>query len=136
MASDSGKIAARNRSDGNRTAFPYSGQKSQSDRLLGGVNASKGVFVTTSDFSADAKEYIRRVAHRIVLINGSTLARLMIQHDVGVRVTTTYKIRSVDEDYFSDLETGAASQGASLPSIRSIEEVTPVGLHLLGKIDS
>ena len=73
---------------------------------LTGEGANKGVFVTTSDFSADARNYLGKVQHRIVLINGQELARLMIRHGVGVRVRSTYLVRSVDEDYFSDLNAG------------------------------
>lgn len=69
---------------------------------LTGEGASKGVFVTTSDFSSHAQQYVSRVQQRIVLINGDRLARLMIRHDVGVRPRQTYVIRSVDEDYFTD----------------------------------
>ncbi len=69
---------------------------------LTGEGANKGVFVTTSDFSREAKDYLSRVQHRIVLINGNRLARLMIQHEVGVRARKTYVLRSVDEDYFTD----------------------------------
>lgn len=72
---------------------------------LTGEGATKGVFVTTSDFSKEAREYLNKVQHRIVLINGQMLAQLMIQHGVGVRTRTTYVVRSVDEDYFSDLST-------------------------------
>lgn len=70
---------------------------------LTGEGANKGVFVTTSDFSREAREYLIRVQHRIVLINGATLAKLMIQHGVGVRARSTFVISSVDEDYFSGL---------------------------------
>lgn len=68
---------------------------------LTGEGANKGVFVTTSDFSKEAKDYLNKVQHRIVLINGDRLARLMIQHEVGVRARKTYVLRSVDEDYFT-----------------------------------
>jgi restriction system protein len=70
---------------------------------LTGEGATKGVFVTTSDFSKEAREYLLKVQHRIVLVNGERLARLMIQHEVGVRARKTYVLRSVDEDYFSDV---------------------------------
>lgn len=69
---------------------------------LTGEGATKGVFVTTSDFSKEAHEYLTRVQHRVVLINGQRLARLMIQHGVGVRVRQTFKLQSVDEDYFAE----------------------------------
>lgn len=70
---------------------------------LTGEGATKGVFVTTSDFSKEAVIYVERVQHRIVLINGDRLARLMIRHEVGVRARKAYVLRSVDEDYFSDV---------------------------------
>jgi len=69
---------------------------------LTGEGATKGVFVTTSDFSRDAVDYLLKVQHRVVLINGQRLARLLIQHRVGVRTRQTYLVQSVDEDYFSD----------------------------------
>lgn len=68
---------------------------------LTGEGATKGVFVTTSDFSKEARDYIERVQHRIVLINGQRFADLMLKHGVGVRVRATYTIQSVDEDYFA-----------------------------------
>lgn len=68
-----------------------------------GEGATKGVFVTTSDFPKEARDYLLKVQHRIVLINGERSARLMIQHEVGVRARKTYVLRSVDEDYFSEV---------------------------------
>lgn len=70
---------------------------------LTGEGATKGVFVTTSDFSREAREYVDRVQHRIVLINGDRLARLMINYEVGVRARQTYVLRSIDEDYFAEV---------------------------------
>ena len=69
---------------------------------LTGESATKGVFVTTSDFSKEAREYIHKVQQRVVLINGQRLAQLMIRHGVGVRTRATYLVRSVDEDYFAE----------------------------------
>lgn len=69
---------------------------------LTGESATKGVFVTTSDFSREAHDYLQRVQQRVVLINGQRLAQLMIAHGVGVRVRQTYLIQSIDEDYFMD----------------------------------
>ncbi|HET9458713.1 MAG TPA: restriction endonuclease [Sphingomicrobium sp.] len=70
---------------------------------LTGESATKGVFVTTSDFSREARDYLNKVQQRVVLINGQKLAQLMIQHGVGVRTRTTYAVRSVDDDYFSEV---------------------------------
>lgn len=71
---------------------------------LTGEGATKGVFVTTSDFSVEARGYLNKVQHRIVLINGDELAKLMIRHGVGVRPRSTYVVKGIDEDYFSELD--------------------------------
>jgi len=68
---------------------------------LTGESATKGVFVTTSDFSAEARAYVDRVQQRVVLIDGQQLAQFMIDYEVGVRARKTYVIRSIDEDYFA-----------------------------------
>jgi restriction system protein len=57
-------------------------------------------------FGREAREYLNKVQHRIVLINGDRLARLMIQHKVGVRARKSYVLRSVDEDYFAVPDAG------------------------------
>lgn len=62
--------------------------------------ANKGIFITTSDFSKDAKEYIEKVSQNIILINGNMLAKLMIENNVGVQVNYTYEIKKIDNDYF------------------------------------
>ncbi|MEM1316078.1 MAG: restriction endonuclease [Pseudomonadota bacterium] len=67
-----------------------------------GEGASKGVFVTTSAFSREARDYVRTVAQRIVLIDGARLARLMIAHGVGVRTRRVVELRDIDEAFFQD----------------------------------
>jgi restriction system protein len=67
---------------------------------LEGVRARKGVLITTSSFSQDALEYVQKIEKRIVLIDGKQLADLMIDHDIGVNVVQTYKIKRLDSDYF------------------------------------
>lgn len=67
---------------------------------LVGVGAAKGVFVTTSSFSAPATEFVRHLPQRIVLIDGDRLADLMIEHGVGVRVARTVEVKRLDEDFF------------------------------------
>lgn len=69
---------------------------------LQGQRASKGIFLTTSKFSNEAQEYVSRIGSKIVLINGEQLAQLMIDHNVGVSVSTTYEIKRIDSDYFSE----------------------------------
>lgn len=70
-----------------------------------GRGATKGVFVTTSRFTPAARETAEAYrTHRIVLIDGTELARLMIQHQVGVRVIQTMHIHRVDLDDYADDE--------------------------------
>lgn len=75
---------------------------------LQGARASKGVVITTSSFTAGAKSYVRDLGMRVVLIDGSTLARLMLEHGVGVSDTATYVLKKIDTDYFLD-DAGAGS---------------------------
>lgn len=62
--------------------------------------ATKGLFVTTSAFSASARETAEFLSKRIVLIDGAQLARLMIRYDVGCRVEEILQIKKVDEEFF------------------------------------
>ncbi len=65
--------------------------------------ARKGVFITTSTFTAAAVEAARTSrSYRIVLIDGARLAQLMIEHDLGVSVTATYQLKRMDSDFFSE----------------------------------
>ena len=62
--------------------------------------AAKGLFVTTSSFSGAAKETAEFLSKRIVLIDGSQLAKLMIRHSVGCRIEDTLYIKKIDEEFF------------------------------------
>lgn len=69
---------------------------------LQGMRASKGVFMTTARFSRDALDFVATIpGSRVVLIDGTHLTRLMIEHNVGVSSKTTYAVKRVDEDYFA-----------------------------------
>jgi restriction system protein len=69
---------------------------------LVGHRATKGVFVTTSAFTRDAREYVNTVHHRVVLIDGNELARHLVRHGVGVREDRTIIVKKLDEDYFTE----------------------------------
>ncbi len=62
--------------------------------------AHKGIFVTTSAFSTAATETARGLGSRIVLIDGSHLARLMIRYNVGCRDEEIIHLKKLDEDFF------------------------------------
>ncbi len=69
---------------------------------LEGRRARKGVLLTTSTFTRDAAEYVNAIEKRIVLVDGTTLSQLMIDHGVGVDEIATYKLARIDEDYFDE----------------------------------
>ena len=65
----------------------------------------KGVFVTTSSFTADARHFAASIRDlRLVLVDGERLAALMIQHGVGIQTKEVIKISKIDLDYFGSEE--------------------------------
>ncbi|ERN54327.1 restriction endonuclease [Alkalihalophilus marmarensis] len=70
---------------------------------LDGKGARKGVFITTSYFTDNAKKYAERLdAKKIILIDGIELSKLMIDHNVGVDINHTFVVKTIDYDYFKD----------------------------------
>ncbi|MGO4230143.1 restriction endonuclease [Arthrobacter sp. YAF34] len=67
---------------------------------LHGVGASRGVFITTSAFTSGARDYVKAVPSRVILIDGARLVGLMIKYRVGVQVKQSYDIVELDEDFF------------------------------------
>ena len=69
---------------------------------LQGQRARKGVFITSSTFSREASEYAANIETKIILIGGSQLAELMIDHGVGVATEATFELKRIDLDYFTE----------------------------------
>lgn len=68
---------------------------------LGGKGASKGVFITTSQFTQNAIDYVKEQGiSSLALIDGEKLANLLIDYNVGVSTMTSYEIKQIDTDYF------------------------------------
>lgn len=65
-------------------------------------HAKKGVFITTSTFSNEARNSPNSIDAKIVLVDGKQLAELMIEHDVGVSRQDAYIVKKIDADYFSE----------------------------------
>jgi restriction system protein len=65
--------------------------------------ATKGVFVTTGNFTVPARMIVQEVSSRIVLINGSELVALMIRHNLGVKISESYVFKALDISYFSSM---------------------------------
>lgn len=70
---------------------------------LEGKRASKGVLITTSDFTPDARAFADQIHKRIILISGQELAKLMIAQGIGVSNVATYVVRRLDSDYFDEI---------------------------------
>jgi restriction system protein len=69
---------------------------------LAGQGAKKGIFITASTFSKDAIEYTPKNETKIILIDGTQLAELMIEYNVGVSHQQIYEIKKIDNDYFEE----------------------------------
>jgi restriction system protein len=69
---------------------------------LDGVRARKGVLLTTSTFSPDARGYVSDIEKKIVLIDGQELVDLMIEHNIGVSTEATIHLKRIDTDYFEE----------------------------------
>ncbi len=70
---------------------------------LVGAKAERGIFISTSSFTADALAYAKRtVGARVVLIDGAELARMMVDRNVGVDIADTYELKRIDEDFFDE----------------------------------
>ncbi len=69
---------------------------------LAGQGAKKGVFITTSRYTNEAREYQPRNETKIVLIDGVQLAELMIDHNLAVSTVNTFEIKRIDNDYFGE----------------------------------
>ena len=81
---------------------------------LHGKRATKGVFITTSWFTADAASYAESVTPRVILVDGNKLARLMMDYSVGVTTGRRYDIKRIDLDYFATDD--EATSGPALPA--------------------
>lgn len=69
---------------------------------LQGQRARKGVFITTSWYTAEAIDYAARIDTKVVLIDGKALSALMIDFDIGVSTSATYVVKRIDSDYFEE----------------------------------
>ncbi len=67
---------------------------------LQGKRAKKGIFISTSTFTSEAKEYVSQIDSKITLIDGEALGQLMIDYNVGINSIATYELKKIDSDYF------------------------------------
>lgn len=68
---------------------------------LAGQGAQKGIFITTSSYTKEAIAFVEKnLNYKIVLIDGTRLAELMIEYELGVSTQYTYHVKQIDSDYF------------------------------------
>ena len=67
---------------------------------LQGQRAKKGIFITTSNFTKDALNYVENIDTKIIFIDGQRLVELMIAFNVGANTTAIYEVKKIDTDYF------------------------------------
>jgi restriction system protein len=99
---------------------------------LHGAQATRGVFITTSRFSADARDYAERVNARFVLIDGPELAALMIEHDCGVIVEKSFVLKQVDGNFFEEAQKTLCVQNTPRTSATVAHLGLRHGVHPLG----
>lgn len=69
---------------------------------IAGQGGTKGLFITTADYSSGAKEYVnKQLNQKIILINGRQLMQYMIKYNMGVSVESVYEVKKVDYDFFA-----------------------------------
>jgi restriction system protein len=70
---------------------------------LDGQRANKGIFITTSRFAPGAREYVKTITKKVILIDGKELADLMIEYNVGLSTKINYEVKKIDNDYFEEI---------------------------------
>ena len=66
------------------------------------AGAKKGVLITTSTFTKDAKAPLGKTDKKVSLIDGQMLAELMIDHDLGVSPDKSFHVKKIDSDFFEE----------------------------------
>jgi restriction system protein len=69
---------------------------------LHGKHAKKGLFITTSRFTSDSTDYVKNLDVKVILIDGKTLADLMVDYSLGLAIEKSYNIYRIDTDYFQE----------------------------------
>lgn len=67
---------------------------------LSSKKSNKGIVITVSDFTDDARDYVLYLSYNVVFINGIELANLMIEYNIGVQTIYSYDVKKIDKDYF------------------------------------
>ena len=69
---------------------------------LQGKRAKKGVFITTSDFTTEAREFVTNIEAKIILLSGAQVAELLWENNIGITTSISYEVKKMDFDYFTE----------------------------------
>ncbi|MBK9321375.1 MAG: restriction endonuclease [Bdellovibrionaceae bacterium] len=69
---------------------------------LQGKRARKGIFITTSDFTSEAREFVKHIDAKIILISGHQLSELMWEYNIGVSSSAAYEVKRLDLDFLQN----------------------------------
>lgn len=69
---------------------------------LVGLQASKGIFITTTKFSKHARDYVNNIDKRVILLDGQQLTDLMFTYNVGVTDEEVFVTKRLDLDFFEE----------------------------------
>ena len=70
---------------------------------MAGKGATKGLFITTAQFSKEAFAYAKKQhSTKVILVDGVLLTKLMIEYNLGVSTEMVYEVKKLDTDIFSD----------------------------------
>lgn len=68
---------------------------------MAGKQGNKGIFITTSSFTQEARGYASSIqGMKVKLIDGKELSQYMIDFDIGTSKEETYELKRIDSDYF------------------------------------
>lgn len=67
---------------------------------LQGKRARKGIFITTSDYTSEARDFVKHIDAKIILLSGKQFTELMWEHNVGVSSSNSYEVKKLDLDFF------------------------------------
>ena len=81
-------------------------------------HATKGIFVTTGQFSPAAQDVANAVSKKIILISGNRLTELMVRYNIGIKATETLQFKEIDLGYFSALTANAGAASTISASIQ------------------
>ena len=73
---------------------------------VAGTPSKKGVFITTSDFTKGAMDYVDSLngSPTVILINGHQLTEYIYDFGLGLQTEMTFKVMKMDSDYWDSME--------------------------------